>query len=267
MSKALVKEQFGAAAEAYAVSRVHAQGASLGRLIELVAPQPDWRMLDIATGAGHTAFAFAPHVEEVVASDITPEMLATTLRLAQQRGLSNLRIQEADAEALPFPDASFELVTCRIAPHHFADVAAFLGEARRVLRPGGLFAMVDNTVPGSAGEDVESMAQRSAGDYINSIEKLRDPSHHRCLSVEEWLAAFVAAGFTVVHHETQPKAIEFLDWAVRLNPAADVVPRLRTLLLQAPPAAAAFLQVTPAGDDLHFLLREAILIGRTARPE
>jgi len=70
-----VQTQFGANAEKYATSAVHAKGASLARLVELTAPQPDWRVLDVATAAGHTAFAFAPHVEWITAVDITPEML------------------------------------------------------------------------------------------------------------------------------------------------------------------------------------------------
>ena len=76
MSKELVKKQFGANAAAYATSAVHAQGASLARLVELVQPQPGWRMLDVAAAAGHTAFAFAPHVAQVIATDLTPEMAA-----------------------------------------------------------------------------------------------------------------------------------------------------------------------------------------------
>ena len=69
MTKTLVQQQFGAHAAAYATSAVHAKGASLGRLVELVQPKSDWRALDIATGAGHTAAAFAPHVAHVIASD------------------------------------------------------------------------------------------------------------------------------------------------------------------------------------------------------
>ena len=75
MTKSLVQQQFGAHAAAYATSVVHAKGASLGRLVELVKPESHWQALDIATGAGHTAAAFAPHVARVIASDITDEML------------------------------------------------------------------------------------------------------------------------------------------------------------------------------------------------
>ena len=87
MTKDLVQQQFGAHAAAYATSTVHAKGASLGRLVELVKPQPQWQALDIATGAGHTAAAFAPHVARVVASDLTEEMLEESAKLATVQGL------------------------------------------------------------------------------------------------------------------------------------------------------------------------------------
>jgi ubiquinone/menaquinone biosynthesis C-methylase UbiE len=147
MNKSLVQQQFGAHAAAYATSTVHAKGASLGRLVELVQPERTWQALDIATGAGHTAAAFAPHVARVVASDLTDEMLAEARKLAAAKGYANMETAHADAEALPFADASFDLVTCRIAPHHFPNIAAFVAEVWRVLRRGGKFALVDNIAP------------------------------------------------------------------------------------------------------------------------
>ncbi len=147
MASTLVQQKFGAAAADYAASAVHAKGASLARLVELVAPQPDWRVLDVATGAGHTAIALAPHVAHVVASDITDEMLAQAGKMAADKGLANLETARADAGALPFADQSFDLVTCRLAAHHFPDPAAFVGEAWRVLKPGGTLALVDNIRP------------------------------------------------------------------------------------------------------------------------
>jgi ubiquinone/menaquinone biosynthesis C-methylase UbiE len=257
MSKDLVKRQFGAHAGAYATSRVHAQGASLGRLVELVEPQAHWRALDVATAAGHTALAFAPRVAQVVATDITPEMLPVAAKLAGEKGIGNLALEIADAEALPFEDAEFDLVTCRIAPHHFPNVDRFLAEAARVLRPGGVLAVVDNVVPG--GEDPDAVA---AGAYINAFEKLRDPSHHRALSVAEWLEAFAAAGFADLYHETAAKAMAFTPWAERMGADAATIAELRRLLVEAPPAAAAYFAVEAAEDDLRFTLDEAIVLGR-----
>src|SRR5215470_18044322 len=99
MSNDLVKQQFAAHAEQYVTSVHHATGESLDRMLELVAPQPQWRALDVATGGGHTALAFAPHVREVVASDLTPEMLAAAERFIRDQGATNVAFEQADAEA------------------------------------------------------------------------------------------------------------------------------------------------------------------------
>lgn len=250
MTKQQVREQFGANAAAYATSKVHAKGASLARLVELVNPQPQWQALDVATAAGHTAFVFAPHVAHVVASDLTPEMLPVAAKVAQEKGITNVSFKEADAEALPFADASFDLVTCRIAPHHFPTVQRFIQEAARVLRPGGILAVVDNVVPDGA-----------AGQYVNDFEKLRDPSHFRCLELAEWVEGFQQAGFTVSNQETAWKEMTFNDWALRMGATAEIIARLRTMLLDAPAAVTEFLQPRQTADDIVFYLQEAIVVG------
>ncbi len=256
MSKHLVKKQFGEHAAAYATSPVHAQGASLARLVELVQPQPHWRVLDVATAAGHTAFAFAPHVAQVVATDLTPEMIPVAAKLAAEKGIENVTLESADAESLPYADASFDLVTCRIAPHHFPHIDRFMAEAARVLRPLGILAVVDNVVPGG------DPAADAAGAYVNAFEKLRDPSHHRALSAAEWLAAYAAAGFVLLHVETAAKRMAFTPWAERMGVSPETLAELRRLLRDAPPAAAVFFAVEAAGDDLSFTLDEAIFVGR-----
>ena len=136
----LVQKKFGDAAADYATSTVHAEGESLARLIALVDPQPNWRVLDVATGAGHMAIALAPHVAKVTATDITDAMLAETRKLVHARKLHNVRTGNARAEDLPFPDMSFDLVTCRLAAHHFRRMPAFAAEAFRVLMPQGRLA-------------------------------------------------------------------------------------------------------------------------------
>src|SRR5262249_4549859 len=133
MSQSLSQTQFGRNAAEYLTSRPHAQGKSLDRLVALTQPRPDWHALDVATGAGHTAYACAPHVARVWATDITAEMLALVRAEITKRKLGNMRTAHAKAEALPFEDGVFDLVTCRIAPHHFDSIADFLDETRRVL--------------------------------------------------------------------------------------------------------------------------------------
>src|ERR1043166_2013990 len=132
MSKSLVQEQFGATARTYLTSKPHAQGKSLDRLVELTQPKRDWHVLDVATGAGHTAYTPSPHVARAWATDITEERLSLVRGQMGKRGLGNLRVAHAKAEALPFEDESFDLVTCRIAPHHFESIPRFLDEAPRV---------------------------------------------------------------------------------------------------------------------------------------
>lgn len=250
-TKATVRREFGANAAAYVTSATHAQGASLERLLALTAPQPDWAVLDIATGAGHTAFLFAPHVRQVWATDITPEMLDQVRQHAPVRGLSNLVIELADAEQLPYADAAFDLVTCRIAPHHFDAPETFVSEAQRVLRPGGLLAVVDNIVPAGV-----------AGDYVNAFEKLRDPSHVRCLSIEAWQTLFAQHNLIIEHAETLYKRVEFATWAARHD--ATMQRYLLAMLHQATGEAAEFLQPNIDASPQTFRLWEGIIIGRRA---
>lgn len=263
MSKDLVQKQFGAHAAAYATSRVHAKGASLSRVVDLVAPEKHWRALDVATGAGHTALAFAPHVAHVIASDITDEMLAEARKLAADKGLGNVETAKADAEALPFPAASFDLVTSRIAPHHFPDPARFVREVVRVLKPGGTFALVDNiapdvaSTPGFSARDLADAAQA-----YNAFEKLRDPSHARCLGMDEWSALMAASGLRVTHAERIPKDMEFDPWAVRLGCDTATVATLRAMLREAAPPLKAFLKPREVEGELWFTLDEAIMIAR-----
>lgn len=266
MSKELVQQQFGDKAAAYATSTVHAKGASLGRLVELLQPQPTWHALDVATAAGHTAHTIAPHVAHVIATDITPQMLPKAAELAAEKGLTNVSTKVADAEDLPFEDNSFDLVTCRIAPHHFPDIAQFVRESARVLKPGGILAVVDNIVPFTTSrKKKEQQAYEAAAQYINAFEKLRDPSHGRCLSLREWEALYKTAGFTVTHTETALKKMDFAPWAARMNVSPEDTIRLKAMLLQAPEIVANFLTPQVAGDTIEFYLHEAIIIGKLTR--
>jgi ubiquinone/menaquinone biosynthesis C-methylase UbiE len=220
--KDAVRRQYGSVGSAYVTSPGHAKGRDLERMIELAAPMPSTRMLDIATGGGHVARAFAPYAESIVASDLTPEMVEHTAEAFRAWGLENVSTAIADAEDLPFAAASFNLVTCRIAPHHFPNVEAFAREVFRVLVDGGTFVLVDSTVP--EGED---------GAFFNRFEKLRDPSHVRSLTIGEWTSLLEAAGFTVSVAETFSKTHDFAEWTARSCTSAEDVAELTRMLLDA----------------------------------
>ncbi|HVZ54645.1 MAG TPA: methyltransferase domain-containing protein [Pseudolabrys sp.] len=249
MSKTLVQEQFGKTAASYLTSTPHALGKSLQRLVDLTAPQKDWSVLDVATGGGHVAYTFAPHVARVWATDITQEMLDMVKAEAAKRGLSNLRTTYAKAEALPFEDATFNLVTCRIAPHHFDSIPEFLAEVHRVLKPNGLIAVVDNVVP-----------EGTVGDYVNAFERFRDPSHLRAWTMAEWRDALKAAHYGIEHEEQLYKQMEFKSWAARHDATMQAL--LRSMLKQITPEVKATLEPKGEGGDLTFRLCEGLFIAR-----
>jgi ubiquinone/menaquinone biosynthesis C-methylase UbiE len=261
MASSLVQQKFGAAAADYAASAVHAKGESLARLVELVAPKSDWRVLDVATGAGHTALAFAPHVANVIASDITDEMLVETAKLAAKRDLTNVETAYTDATKLPFPGDSFDLVTCRLAAHHFPDPASFVSESWRVLKPGGVFALVDNISPDASmlGGVTREEADKTVADY-NAYEKLRDPSHSYCLSIPEWSALLQKTGFVDIRPERMDQDIVFKPWTERMRCDPATVARLKSMLDV--PRLKSYLRPRMIGEDFVFTLQEAIIVAR-----
>jgi SAM-dependent methyltransferase len=242
--------RFGHLAQVYVQSERHAQGPELARMLELAQPQADWLALDVATGGGHTARTFAPHVRQVIAADIALPMLqAARVMIA----LPSVSYVASDAENLSFGGGLFDLVTCRIAPHHFPDVFRFVQECARVLRPGGLLLVQDLTVP-----DDERAAR-----YIDSFNRLRDPSHHRCYAPYEWRGLFLDAGLDVEHIETLEHTILLLDWAAQQNCSPAVIERLHILLRQAPQAVAAHLRPFAAGTpDALYTQTHVLLMGR-----
>jgi ubiquinone/menaquinone biosynthesis C-methylase UbiE len=264
LTKSLAQQRFGRAAADYATSEVHAKGASLTRLVELAEPKPHWRVLDVATGAGHTALAFASHVAKVTATDITEEMLDQTRKLAKARSLTNVKVLTAKAEDLPFPDASFDLVVCRLAAHHFRKIGNFLGEAFRVLMPGGLVGIVDNVAPDAAivpGRTADEL--RHCASLFNAFKKLSDPSHVRCLGLLEWKALLGTAGFAVTHEECLDKEIEFGTWVQRMRSSEATTARLKEMLREEPLRSFLKPRETASGPD--FTLTEGIIFGRKPR--
>ncbi len=248
----LIQQQFGVNADNYATSAVHARGESLARLLEWTKPQADWLVLDVSTGAGHTAFTFAPHVANVIAVDLTPEMLLTARRLANERGITNIEFKPADAHTLPFEDNSFDLVMNRIALHHYTDARQAVKEMVRVCKQGGLIGFTDNVVP----------PDKVIAGHINHWEQLRDPSHHWEYPVARLEAMFTDAGVTIEQTEKLEKEMEFDPWADRMGASAELKAQLRQWIANAPEAVQEWLKPRHEGDQLFFTLHEVVLIAR-----
>jgi len=217
--EALVGGQFGSRAEAYLQSAVHAQGRDLEAMADLVRNRSEARVLDLGCGGGHVSFAVAPHVHEVVAYDLSPEMLQVVARAARERGLGNLVTRQGMVERLPFADASFDVVLSRFSAHHWRDFEAGLRETARVLKPAGIAAFADSVSPGRPLLDT----------YFQAIELLRDCSHVRNYSRAEWEAAMARAGLLPGAVSQYRLHLEFTSWVERMRTPQVQVDAIRAL--------------------------------------
>jgi SAM-dependent methyltransferase len=218
--------QWGAVAEAYVHSSFHAAGPDLRRLVAEAGFSGHERVLDLGCGAGHTSLACASHVDAVVGVDVTPQMVAAASALARERALSNVEFRVADVQALPFDDASFDVVTSRVSAHHYADASKAVAEALRVLKPGGLLLVSDSVSPEEPALDT----------FLNRIELLRDASHVRNYSWSELQWMFESAGFEPHSVELFPVHLDGADWVSRSQTPASKVGVLRELFREATPA-------------------------------
>ncbi len=180
----LILDQFTRQATVFSTAPAITDEEALRMVVEAARPGPDDRLLDVACGPGLVVCAFAPYVREATGIDVTPAMLDRARKLAAERGLANVAWRQGDVNSLPYDDASFTIVTTRFSLHHFLDPAAVLREMVRVCAPGGHIVVVDDY----ASEDPAKAAA------FNRLEKLRDPSHVRCLTLTELKGCFGAVG-------------------------------------------------------------------------
>ena len=247
------REQFDRQAAHYDQQWAHWNQASLQWMISRSPAAPHHRVLDVATGSGFTAAAFAPLVREVTGIDVSPGMLAQ----ARTKGLANARFEEGSAEAMPFPGASFDLVTCRIAPHHFASVPAFLREAHRVLTPGGRLLIADTTVPDGAPE---------LAAWQHQVECLRDPSHRRNHTPTAWQAFVEGAGLALeeIAVPASPIDVTLEDWLKKAGCSGQAAAQVREWFQAAPADARAAFRIEERAGDYAFAWPRVVIAARKA---
>ena len=185
-------------ADAFRESPTHREGPDLDLLVEWCEPGHDVKVLDVATGGGHVARRLREEGCTVITVDPAPGMKPDVV---------------ASAEELPFADGSFDVVTCRIAAHHFRDIRAAVAEMARIAQR--LVVIEDNVF---------------IDDAVEEAERLRDPTHVRCYSEDEWKELLTAAGLEVEQVERFERHPAVDDWLARVEtPPADGA-RVRELL-------------------------------------
>lgn len=202
-----IQQQFGKNADSYVSSPIHKDGKDLQKLLHMAALTGNEKLLDVATGGGHTANVFAPFVKNVTALDLTQEMLAAAEKFVKGNGNHNVEFVKGDAEKLPFSNETFDIVTCRIAPHHFPHVHLFISEVFRVLKKEGQFLLDDNVVPEDDGFD----------QFYNKIEKWRDYSHFRAWKKSEWIRMLELAGFEIEEWHRYEKTFNYDSWCNQMK--------------------------------------------------
>lgn len=250
--KTSIQNQFGPVAAHYAASSVHADGPDLQAMVAAAALQGHERVLDIGCGTGHTSLSMARQAAEVIGVDLTLAMLAQARRLAKERNIANATFQHGDATTLPFPDASFDLVTSRYSAHHYSYPIRVLSEVRRVLKPGGAVLLVDVMAPDAPASDT----------FLNAVELLRDPSHVRDHTVAQWQAMFDSAGLPSAVLGNWPLRLEFESWVARMNTPFLAITQIRALLDGAPREVRQDLAVEQEG--YSFSVPVALLRGHLA---
>jgi ubiquinone/menaquinone biosynthesis C-methylase UbiE len=201
-TQAAAAAQFERQSDRYGKSHILADTSDVAAALKGIVPAAGATALDVATGGGHTALLLAQLGWNVTAGDLSTRMLENARTLAEDAGV---RVITAlfPAEEMPFAARSFDLVSVRVAPHHFSSPEKFVAEVARVLKPGGYFLLIDGSVPDN---DAETET------WLHHVEKWRDPSHGRFLSRAAWEGLVKTHGLTLERAELQPMKQPDLQW-------------------------------------------------------
>lgn len=247
----VVIEQYTSRAEAYLSSAVHANGEDLELMASLIGQRPDAVALDMGCGGGHVAFRMANLVKKVVAYDLSDSMLATVATEAQRRGLRNIVTKQGTAETLPCPAESFDIVATRYSAHHWHAFSEGLAQMKRAMKVGGLAIFMDVVSPGVPLLDT----------WLQSMELLRDSSHVRNASLDEWKSTLTSIGFEVGQVSGYRLRLEFASWIERMKTPETHVAAIRSLQQRAAAAVTDYFEIE---DDGSFTVDTALIVANKA---
>lgn len=247
-------QRFNALAGGYASSEVHTGSPTLDRLHTLL-PCVD-SVCDLACGAGHTGLGFAGIASRIVAVDPAPNMLSQVRRLAAERGFA-IETIDAFAESIPLVSASFDLVVCRLAAHHFSDLPKAMTEMTRLAKPGGYVAIID--MGGDENPDLDALN--------HEIEVLHDPTHVRSYTAKHWRELYAANGLEVEACENRcweiPGGLTVERWCELGNSGAEALQAIHNRLAAVPPEWLSKLEITRDTDGgFRIPVRTLLILGR-----
>ncbi|HEY0456083.1 MAG TPA: class I SAM-dependent methyltransferase [Verrucomicrobiae bacterium] len=196
------QEQFAKQSHRYGRGHILEDTSDVAEALSWMQMPTRAKVLDVATGAGHTGIYLASLGHDVTLADLAQPMLDRARQAAEERGFKVETHQHA-AEQFPYSDGTFDLVTCRVAAHHFSSPEDFIRETARVLKPGGWFLLIDGSV-----ED----EQPEAEEWLHQVEKLRDPSHRRFLTPNQWSALCQKNGLVTEKILLNPFKQPDLNW-------------------------------------------------------
>jgi len=251
----MAQQQFDRQSDRYGKGHILADVADVKGALERLPWLKPGRALDVAAGAGHTGLFLADAGWQVTLADISSAMLERAVATAREREL-RIETRQHTAESFPYTDSLFDLVTCRVAAHHFSDPGAFVREAARVLKPSGVFLLIDGSI-----EDGQPVAE----EWLHHVEKLRDPSHHRFLSQGSWARLCEDVGLRVVFSELQPFKQPDLNWYFEI---AATPPENRAKVLElvryAPPEARNLFRLTEEDGKIVWWWQRLVLAAQRA---
>jgi SAM-dependent methyltransferase len=250
----LSSQRFDTIAFNYVTSEVHGVSPTIARLHEVLGDERFESVLDVACGAGHFGLSFSGRAEHLTAVDPSPRMRDAVRALAEERQLT-VDTVDARAEALPFPDGTFDVTLCRLAAHHFTDIAKAISEMNRVTRPGGPIAIID--LQGS---------DDPVADALNhEIELLHDPTHVRSYRESDWKKSLVGSGLSFELHSGQmefPNGLSVARWCEISVSGAEAEAKIRSLLKGASPTTLSAIGIHTHDDEYYLSIRSILIIAR-----
>jgi ubiquinone/menaquinone biosynthesis C-methylase UbiE len=249
--KRTVRRAFTEQAEAYAANASITDTERITRLVEATGVDSDDRVLEVATGPGHVAFSFADYCAEVVGVDLTKAPLEIAQKKKRERETETVEFITGDAESIPCPDGSFDVVVCRLALHHIEQPRHVVQEMARVCRSNGTIAV----------EDLVVSEHTERGEYQNRFERLRDPPHTHALPISEMIQIVTDQGIEIDHLETGSVVQNVTDWLSNAETPQQQATDARAMIRKDADEDLSGTRPFWRNDELHFTQQTAIVAG------